>query len=100
MAGGAWGQGNRLVVDLGSERYLKGPEGRVRTEREARGWSQERLVRELAEVGCPIHQSAISKIEGTTNGRMITLDELIGFSKVFGIPVAELLLPPETMTMV
>src|SRR5215211_5310614 len=100
MPGVTWDQGNKLVADLGSERHLKGPHGRVRAEREARAWSQERLCKELAEVGCPIHQSAISKIEGASHGRMITLDELIGFSKVFGIPVAELLLPPETMTMV
>ena len=100
MSGLTWDEGNGLIAELGSERYLKGPDGRICTERKARGWSQERLSKELADVGCPVHQSAISKIEGATNGRTITLDELIGFSKVFDIPVGELLLPTAAMTKV
>src|SRR5688572_2896586 len=35
---------------------------RVAWEMRRRGWSQERLAREMAEAGCPLHQSAISKI--------------------------------------
>lgn len=53
----------------------------------------ESLASRMEKVGCPIHPSAIYKIESA--GRRITVDELVGFSEVFGIPVEELLLPPE-----
>lgn len=98
-----WEQGNGLVSQLGGERRLRGPGGRVKLERTARGWSQETLAAKMADARCPIQQSAISKIEaarGSATPRAVTLDELIAFSRVFEIPVGDLLLPPGAAAMV
>lgn len=103
-----WSQGNQLVNELGEERWLA---QRIQDERKARGWSQAELSRQLREINHPLHQSAISKIEpadpdqkagrrrSTTSGerRSVTIDEAVGFSKVFGIPLGELLLPPDAV---
>jgi transcriptional regulator with XRE-family HTH domain len=91
----SWAEGNALINALGSERWLA---RRIRHERVARGWSQAGLSELMAASGHPLHQSAISKIEAPPAGegpRMVTIDEAIGFSKVFDIPLGELLLPPE-----
>lgn len=68
---------------------------RITQLREARGWSLEGLASRMTKVGCAIQGSAIYKIEKA--GRRITVDELVGFSEVFGVPVNELLLSPETV---
>ena len=68
---------------------------RIAFEREARGWTLDGLAKRMTDVGCPIHSSAIYKIESNDPPRRITVDELVGFSRVLGIPVEELLLPPE-----
>jgi len=68
---------------------------RVAHERAARRWSPEGLARRMADAGCSINVSAIYRIEQADPPRRITVDELVGFSRVFGIPVQELLLPPE-----
>lgn len=92
---------NKLIADFGKEDYLA---ERVAHHREGRGWSQHRLSKEMANAGCPIPQSAISKIENPLSGgggrRGITVDEAIGFSKVFGIPLTELVLPRAAMESV
>jgi transcriptional regulator with XRE-family HTH domain len=91
----SWAEGNALINAVGSERWLA---RRIRHERVARGWSQAGLSELMAASGHPLHQSAISKIEAPPAGegpRMVTIDEAIGFSKVFGIPLGELLLPAE-----
>lgn len=104
----SWAEGSRLVNEVGSERWLG---QRVQMERKARGWSQTDLSRELAKLGHPMHQSAISKIEPedmtrvggrprrdtSLRRRNVTIDEAVGFSKVFGIPLGELLLPPDAV---
>ncbi|WP_073387930.1 helix-turn-helix domain-containing protein [Jatrophihabitans endophyticus] len=79
---------------MGSENYLA---ERITTEREARNWSQSELAREMERAGCRIPQTAISKIEKPQRGgrRDISVDEAIGFARVFGIPLGELLLPIE-----
>jgi len=102
-----WSEGSKLVNELGSERWLG---QRIQTERKVRGWSQAKLSDELAKAGHPLHQSAISKIEppdedkrggrprGAVSGkRSVTIDEAVGFSKVFDIPLGELLLPPDAV---
>ena len=66
---------------------------RVAHERVARTWSPEGLAVRMAGVGCPINVSAIYRIEQADPPRRITVDELVGFSRVFAIPVEELLLP-------
>jgi transcriptional regulator with XRE-family HTH domain len=68
---------------------------RIEYEIDRRGWSQERLAAEMAEVGHPLHQSAISKIINPKGGRRrtVSVDEALGFAKVFGISLEDLLLP-------
>ena len=66
---------------------------RVAHERAARRWSPEGLARRMADAGCPINVSAIYRIEQADPPRRITVDELVGFSRVFVVPAEELLLP-------
>ena len=68
---------------------------RLATERESRGLTYEGLARRMTDAGCPITSSAIFKTEKAEPRRRIVVDELVGYSRVFGIPVQELLLPPE-----
>jgi transcriptional regulator with XRE-family HTH domain len=68
---------------------------RVAYERDRRGMSYEGLASRMTKAGCPIQASGIYKIEKADPPRRITVDELVGFAHVFGIPVERLLLPPE-----
>ncbi len=92
----SWSEGSRIVTAVGREDYLA---ARITAERNARGWSQERLAKEMKAIGCHMPQPSISKIENPKSGgrRDITVDEAIAFSKLFGIPLGELLLPTETL---
>ncbi|MBM9466083.1 helix-turn-helix domain-containing protein [Nakamurella leprariae] len=65
---------------ISAERNLA---ARIATEREKRGWNYEVLADHMARVGCAMHPSALYKIEKGTPARRITVDELVGFSKVF-----------------
>jgi len=87
---------HRMLFEVGQEQNLA---ARVLEERKQRGWSQERLARELSRVGCKMPQSAIWKIENLVDGRRrtISVDEAIAFSRVFGLPLATLLLPPDAL---
>ncbi len=82
----------QLMADHGSELNLA---RRIAELRGARGWSQETLAAAMQKAGCPIPQSAISKIErpGPGGRRAITVDEAIAFAKVFEVSFAELVLP-------
>ena len=66
-------------------------------EREARGWSYDGLASRVTEAGCPIQGSAIYKIEKADPPRQITVDEMLGFSAAFEIPVMDLLRPREVV---
>jgi plasmid maintenance system antidote protein VapI len=69
---------------------------RIKYEMDQRGWSQEKLAAAMADAGHPVHQSAISKIINPARDgkrRTISVDEALGFSKVFGEPLESLLLP-------
>lgn len=94
-----WRDGNRYVSEMGGEDHLA---TRIETERLAREWSQSELARQMADVGCPIPQTAISKIEKPQRGgrRAISVDELIAFGKVFDLPVGELVLPAQVLRSV
>jgi len=85
--------------DGGHQRLLHDSEAnlarRVEYERRRRGWSQERLATQMVRAGVPVHQSAISKIERTTDRRAITVDEALAFARVFDLPVVEMLKPVE-----
>ena len=78
--------------DVLTERHLA---RRIAYERATAGMSLEGLAKRMTNVGCSIHASAIYKIETADPPRRITVSELVAFSQVFGIPVSELLLPPE-----
>lgn len=69
--------------------------GRIAMEREARGWTNDGLAKRMTDAGCPMSGSAIFKIEKGDPPRRIVVDELVAFSKVFGVPVQDLLVPPE-----
>ena len=68
---------------------------RLRSELEARGWSQSELSRRLADLRPPYHlsQGAISRMLAYDNPREITVDDLLAFVRVFGIPLEEFVLP-------
>lgn len=77
---------------------------RIKIEREKQTppWTLEGLAKRMTDVGCPMAASAIYKIEqgqptpdGTEKRRRIVVDELVAFSRVFGISVEQLLLDPE-----
>jgi len=68
---------------------------RIAYERERHGWSYAGLAQRLTAVGCAIDGSALYKIEKGSPRRRISVDELVALSDVFGVPVAELLVPPE-----
>jgi transcriptional regulator with XRE-family HTH domain len=68
---------------------------RLRSELEARGWSQSELSRRLADLRPPYHlsQGAISRMLAYDNPREITVDDLLALVRVFGIPMDEFVLP-------
>jgi transcriptional regulator with XRE-family HTH domain len=68
---------------------------RIAYERERAGQSYAGLAKRMEEAGYPMQASALFKIEKGEPPRRITVDELVGFSMVFGVPVDELLMPPE-----
>ena len=74
-----------------AESYLA---ARIASEREARTWSLEGLAYRMTQAGCAINQSAIYKIEQGQPRRRITVDELVAFSRVFGLPLDDLLTDP------
>ncbi|MFE0907951.1 helix-turn-helix transcriptional regulator [Streptomyces rochei] len=67
---------------------------RIKLEREARGWSTVTLAERMAEIGHPINQSAIWRIESGKPRRRVNLDEALGFCKVFDISMSDLTGPP------
>jgi transcriptional regulator with XRE-family HTH domain len=68
---------------------------RLRAELESRGWSQSELSRRLADLRPPYHlsQGAISRMLAYDSPREITVDDLLAFVRVFGIPMDEFVLP-------
>jgi transcriptional regulator with XRE-family HTH domain len=82
----------RAAGSLGSSRSLA---RRIAYEREQKGWKQATLARLMTDAGYEMTQSTISKFERPDNPRRITVDELVAFSKVFGIRADLLMLPPE-----
>lgn len=63
---------------------------RIAYERIRRGWSADEVARRMTEAGVPVNPSAIWRIENATPRRKITFDEAVGFAKVFGIDLANL----------
>lgn len=62
---------------------------RMRVERDIRGWSTERMAKEMTAIGCPINQTGIWRSE---NGdRRIVLDEAVAMSQLWNIPLERLI---------
>jgi hypothetical protein len=55
----------------------------------------EGLAKRMTDAGCAIQASAIYKIEQGDPPRRITVDELVGFARVFGTTPEDLLTAPE-----
>ncbi|MGI5414300.1 helix-turn-helix domain-containing protein [Actinomadura luteofluorescens] len=72
---------------------------RIAWEMHHRGWSQERMAREMTDAGYPLHQSSISKIVNPKDGkrRAISVDDALGFAHVFDVTLEELLIPLEAV---
>jgi transcriptional regulator with XRE-family HTH domain len=89
----------RLVSELGSEKYVI---ERIRDEMDERRWSQAELSRRMEESaregnGGVLAQGVLSKMLRGDRGRHVSIDQLITLSKVFGIPLNELLVPASTL---
>jgi transcriptional regulator with XRE-family HTH domain len=65
----------------------------VQREREARGWSTAELAKRMTRAGCPMNQSAVWRIESGEPRRRITVEELLGFARVFRLSIDDLLSP-------
>jgi hypothetical protein len=77
--------------DVFAEEHLA---SNVETLRLARGWTYDGLARRMSDIGCPIDQSAIYKIEKVRPRRRITVDELVGFSRIFGRSLEQMIADP------
>ncbi len=63
---------------------------RIRQEREERGWSHSELARRMAQAGCAgLPLNAMPRAERRERG--ISVDELVALSRVFDLPVHNLL---------
>ncbi|TFV49527.1 helix-turn-helix transcriptional regulator [Blastococcus sp. TF02A_35] len=84
-----------LLADVGKEGHLA---RRMVAERTRRGWSQAELARQVQAQGFRgLGQPAISAIEKPNGRRAITVDEALALSRVFEIPLPELLLPDDVL---
>jgi transcriptional regulator with XRE-family HTH domain len=66
---------------------------RIKFEREERDWSSAKLAQQMTEAGYPLNQSAIWRIENGDPPRRVNLEEAVGFAKVFGISLGDLITP-------
>jgi transcriptional regulator with XRE-family HTH domain len=67
---------------------------RVALEREVRGWSTTELAERVTKAGVRMNQTAVWRIENGEPRRRINLDEALAFSRVFELPLEELMSPP------
>ncbi|WP_405822940.1 helix-turn-helix transcriptional regulator [Streptomyces sp. NBC_00838] len=67
---------------------------RVALEREVRGWSTIELAERVTKAGVKMNQTAIWRIENGEPRRRINLDEALALSRVFELPLEELMSPP------
>ena len=89
----------QVINEVGSEKYVV---ERIRAEVKARGWSLVELSRRMNASsmegnGGVIDRAVLSKMLGGDRGRHVSIDQLITLSKVFGIPLGELLVPAATL---
>jgi transcriptional regulator with XRE-family HTH domain len=67
---------------------------RVKQAREANGWTLEGLSQRMRDAGCYVAPSALYKVEAANPPRRITVDELVAFSAVLGVPMGVLITDP------
>ncbi|WEB40449.1 helix-turn-helix domain-containing protein [Streptomyces yunnanensis] len=67
---------------------------RVALEREVRGWSTTELADRVSRAGVKMNQTAIWRMENGSPRRRINVDEALAFSRVFELPLEELMSPP------
>jgi len=67
---------------------------RIRYERLRRGWSTEEVARRMTDAGCPLNQSAVWRIENGEPRRKITLDESLGFARIFETDLSDMMGSP------
>jgi len=100
----SWQEVSELITQFGDERNLA---GRLRKLRESkvdengRPWSQEELARRMTAAGYPMTHTSVWKIENAdkkSGGRSVPIGEAIGFARVLGVSLAELLLPESAVT--
>lgn len=65
---------------------------RVRALRKGRGWSAERLAKEMSKVGVPWERMVVTKLE-TGRRKSITVEELLALAYVLDVAPVYLLLP-------
>src|SRR5690606_3552306 len=65
---------------------------RVRALRKGRGWSAERLAKEMSKVGVPWERMVVTKLE-TRRRKSITVEELLALAYVLDVAPVYLLLP-------
>ena len=90
-----------LANTLGSERNVV---ERIRAELAERGWTQAELTRRMEQhargsSGGVLHPVVLSKLLGGDRGRHVSIDQLVTLAGVFGVSVAEMLLPPGSLEM-
>ena len=89
----------QVIIEVGSEKYVV---ERIRAEVKARKWSLVELSRRMnassiESNGGVIDRAVLSKMLSGDRGRHVSIDQLITLSKVFGIPLGELLVPASTL---
>jgi transcriptional regulator with XRE-family HTH domain len=52
------------------------------------GWTYEETAERMRGEGCNLHPSSIQKTE--KSGRRVTVDELVGYSRIFNVAVSDL----------
>lgn len=67
--------------------------GRLRAERERRGWTQAELAKRLTAAGWPVNPTVLAKIEAArpSDRRSVKIDEALAVAEVFGLSLDSLL---------
>ncbi|MDP9093410.1 MAG: helix-turn-helix domain-containing protein [Actinomycetota bacterium] len=79
---------------LTSERNLA---RRIEMERDHRGMSYAGLAKRMTDLGIPMQKTTIFKIEKGDPPRRVSIDELVGFARVFDLEIDEILRPPSEL---
>src|SRR5262245_60585042 len=93
--GNVLGNGSIIPMAIEQEELPEQAVGRrIRTAREARGMSQQRLADSLTQLGRPLNQGQVGKTEA--GRRPLRIDEAWLFARALGLTPYELLFDPGT----